>query len=200
MSSDGLIQWFDNNGGSFNWKNSDLDTIKDNLRDIQDKKGKRDRDKQVNAAINSSKKSIAKVFQDDSSKLTEWVERENDKYVQDIQKRFDSAKSSQSLRQIYSRYRDREYEDDKSVEDLFNERLKIFDVEQEKAVRSARADIKSRAKEFDSVDNFRDLERLEDELYDMAEKNDLTSEVRSLYGRDFDRRRDELLKKEEWDY
>lgn len=82
MTSGELLKWFESEGSSYEWTNDDIDTIKKNLKKIQDDKGRSDRDKQIYGAIDGIKtrKSFGDYFKDRSSNLSKWVDRDNAKY------------------------------------------------------------------------------------------------------------------------
>lgn len=140
MSSDDFVKnWFDIHADSYDWKNSDLETIKKNLVDNAPSYRK----KQIKAGL---KGGLGEYIQDNSSKLTEWVDKKNNSYIDENTDRLSNAKTSRGLRQIYDGLkRNDDYRDDDVLTDYFNTKLKEFNKDAEIYKKRTKADLKKKA-------------------------------------------------------
>ena len=189
MSSDDLLNWYTSQNTSVEWKASDFDSIKNSLKDIQRKKGSSKRDKQVLSAIDGK---FTDFFRKNSD-LNDWVNRDNNQYVDRMKSLIDNATSTISLKQRFTSNKDESYEKHNEVISLYEDKLGSFDKEVEDRKKDVMGDIRSRTNEIRTA-NVDELIDLLSEFGTLADEVNLSnSEKRSLYGKDIDRRRGELL-------
>lgn len=111
-----VIDWFDKHDIDYDWKDEDIDIVKEGLRKIQEKHGSKEREKQIEGFISGKG---TKKFIDKSTKLDDWIDTSNARYKRKIVSQIETAQTFSELDEVTI---DKEWRDAEDIEEAVNDK------------------------------------------------------------------------------